>query len=224
MANGILARMGWGRSSQQEQPGFRRNKTFIVSWIEFGWKFESNRDGKCVQLTENLHRVSYLSRLERRNLANVIPSILRHGIAYFQRVAIGQSNAWIWRDFHCSRRNNCDPTLPCDDKVIWKRMWRIKNVRWFMVVNIVFYVMRMKSNWNLKNCLYSPAFATSQGSLIESPATNLNVSDRDIKLGSGLLMCVVTAKEKEEDATINNAEMWSKLHKLFSTAPTCRFH
>lgn len=44
-----------------------------------------------------------------------------------------------------------------------------------------------------------PAFATSQGSLIVSPATNLNVSDRDTKLGSGLLVCGVTAKTKRSN-------------------------
>ena len=46
-----------------------------------------------------------------------------------------------------------------------------------------------------QNFYYSPALDTSQGSLIVSPATNLNVSERDIKLGSGLLICVVTEKK-----------------------------
>lgn len=40
----------------------------------------------------------------------------------------------------------------------------------------------------LEKASNKPSFATSQGNLIVSPATNLNVSERDIKLGSGLLM------------------------------------
>jgi hypothetical protein len=46
--------------------------------------------------------------------------------------------------------------------------------------------------------VYLPAFATSQGSFIISPATNLNVSDRDMKLGSALLMCGVTVKTRKK--------------------------
>lgn len=37
--------------------------------------------------------------------------------------------------------------------------------------------------------------ATSQGNRIVSPATNLNVSERDIKLGSGLFTCGVAKKK-----------------------------
>lgn len=51
--------------------------------------------------------------------------------------------------------------------------------------------------------MYSPTFATSQGSRIVSPATNLKVSEREIKLGSGLFMCVVTVKNNKKKIAIN---------------------
>lgn len=60
------------------------------------------------------------------------------------------------------------------------------------------------ASMNYSRGIYLPAFATSQGSLIVSPATNLNVSDRDMKLGSALLICGVTGNENEKDRPINN--------------------
>lgn len=54
-----------------------------------------------------------------------------------------------------------------------------------------------KNSWDfsLKHAIYSPTFSTSQGNLMVSPATNLNVSDREIKLGS--FLCVVTGNKKK---------------------------
>jgi hypothetical protein len=47
---------------------------------------------------------------------------------------------------------------------------------------------------------YLLAFSTLQGSRMVSPATNLNVSERDIKLGSGAIRgeCELTVKRKEK--------------------------
>lgn len=50
--------------------------------------------------------------------------------------------------------------------------------------------------------IFLPAFATSQGSLIISPEINLNVSERDIKLGSVLRTCAVTVKKRKKHKLI----------------------
>lgn len=67
----------------------------------------------------------------------------------------------------------------------------------FISVSVINLFQAFPQKKSLFGCFYSPALATSQGSLIVSPATNLNVSERDIKLGSGLLICVVTANRRE---------------------------
>lgn len=70
-----------------------------------------------------------------------------------------------------------------------------------------FFVLRF---WNFRqfnvyfrNILlnYLPVLATSQGKTIVSLATNLNVSERDINMGSGLLIILVeadTGKRKKQ--------------------------
>lgn len=62
------------------------------------------------------------------------------------------------------------------------------------VVNSTF-----KLNSKFMFLVFLPAFATSQGSLIISPEINLNVSERDIKLGSVLRTCAVTVKKKKKE-------------------------
>lgn len=48
--------------------------------------------------------------------------------------------------------------------------------------------------------MYLLAFSTLQGSRMVSPATNLNVSEREIKLGSGAILgvCEETVKTREK--------------------------
>jgi hypothetical protein len=59
----------------------------------------------------------------------IISRILRHGFAYFKRVPIRQSYAWIWSYFDRSSRNNGNATFPCDDKRICKIDEPRKNMR-----------------------------------------------------------------------------------------------